>query len=680
MAEIPALRTDRQNWPTWRTNLKAVLEELGISAYLSQTTPNPYDEQTNALAKCAIASTIPDLLFLRILRFKSAYECFETLRTLFEKPTTTTAVQYELRSDKNTRVAAHSVETATDVRDTSHRDGEVSHGSGRRNNDVPRNNTRRQHQRETRNQGRVDRRKEVGEKGKKSSGRGDKKVTAATGPGKGATDQKAGGVSLVKPMSSQENVPGTHINTPSPPPPTPSLLFEQTAPTSRRLTHQRSWNGHVPRNGTRHTREDDVDVEGSRGDVKSRSRGGREPDDEDGDDDDVHHAHVEPHPPSLTRQMASNKAADTSNLSTTSARPRLPAGTSRGPPNGSNENNGGKGEGNKRASGIAAPSSNGKYAVPDLIPPAPNPDKPGPPPSMPLEGEKGQRSSGHADKTGTHQIEAPRHESRTTPPERTPYNGEGRGVAIGHRQAVGEEDEVGGKDEANDEAKEVEGSQAARNVSYRVDERRRGDQEGQKDEGRPDEGEEHRTAATNANDEDDAPSTPPAPQPPPAPPLPAPNHPEQHDNNNMMKSNKTPARIHADAMHNPGGHTKSPGSVPPSIGLEGEKSKRSSLNVEPMDVQTNDVDVEDDHDNQTMPRGPVGTPDGDTRRPNRPTEPPDEEKGGQRRNGQQETTVREVESKMSSRDVESRGREDERDKSRKVEGEVGDQNGKYDGH
>jgi hypothetical protein len=72
MAEIPALRTDRQNWPTWRTNLEEALEELGISTYLSQTTPNPYDEQANALAKCAIASTIPDSLFYRILHFKSA--------------------------------------------------------------------------------------------------------------------------------------------------------------------------------------------------------------------------------------------------------------------------------------------------------------------------------------------------------------------------------------------------------------------------------------------------------------------------------------------------------------------------------------------------------------------------------------------------------------------------------
>ncbi|KIJ09950.1 hypothetical protein PAXINDRAFT_16988 [Paxillus involutus ATCC 200175] len=114
MAEIPALRTDGQNWLTWRANLEEALEELGISAYLSQTTPNPYNEQANTLAKCAIASTIPDSLFLQILRFKSAYECFETLRTLFEKPTTTTAVQYELRSDKYKWEATYGLETVND--------------------------------------------------------------------------------------------------------------------------------------------------------------------------------------------------------------------------------------------------------------------------------------------------------------------------------------------------------------------------------------------------------------------------------------------------------------------------------------------------------------------------------------------------------------------------------------
>ncbi|KIJ10287.1 hypothetical protein PAXINDRAFT_16684 [Paxillus involutus ATCC 200175] len=278
MAEIPVLRTDGRNWSAWHENLEWTLDELGVSAYISETTPNPYDEQVNALAKCAIASTIPDSLFYRILHLKSAQECFETLKNLFEKSTATTRVLEDTSSYRTTKweAAYYSVETANyrvhtrDVGDTSHRDDGVSDGSGRRNNDVPQNNTHRQHQREPKGQGRVERRREEGEKGRKSTGRVDEKLTAATGPGKRATDQMAGGVSLVKPTSSQENVPGTHVDTPSPPPPsTPSLSDEQMAPKSKRPTHQRSRNSHVPRNGTRRTREDDV--EGSQGKAKSRS-------------------------------------------------------------------------------------------------------------------------------------------------------------------------------------------------------------------------------------------------------------------------------------------------------------------------------------------------------------------------------------------------------------------------
>ncbi|KAF8834329.1 hypothetical protein BDN67DRAFT_985402 [Paxillus ammoniavirescens] len=87
MAEIPALRTDRQNWSAWRANLEQAVNKLGISAYLSGMTPNPYDEQASALAKCTIASSVPDSLFLQILHFKSARECFKTLKILFEEST-----------------------------------------------------------------------------------------------------------------------------------------------------------------------------------------------------------------------------------------------------------------------------------------------------------------------------------------------------------------------------------------------------------------------------------------------------------------------------------------------------------------------------------------------------------------------------------------------------------------
>jgi hypothetical protein len=175
-------------------------------------------------------------------------------------------VLQEIRSDRTTRrVAAYSPE-ANDVRDTSHCDNGVSDGSGRQNKDVPSNKPRCQRKRETTSQGRVDRRKEEGEKGRKSSGRVDEKVTAASG--KGATDHRAGGVSLVKPTSSQDNVPGTHVDTPSPPPPsTPNLPFGQPAPTPRWSTYQRRRDGQVPHTGTRCTREDD---EWSRRGVESR--------------------------------------------------------------------------------------------------------------------------------------------------------------------------------------------------------------------------------------------------------------------------------------------------------------------------------------------------------------------------------------------------------------------------
>ncbi|KIJ13525.1 hypothetical protein PAXINDRAFT_13642 [Paxillus involutus ATCC 200175] len=698
MAEIPVLRTDGRNWSAWRENLERTLDELGVSAYISETTPNPYDEQVNTLAKCAIASTIPDSLFYRILHLKSAQECFETLKNLFEKPTTTTAVQYELRSDKYKREAAYRLKTVNDVRDTSHRDGEVSSGSVRRNDHAPRSKSRRQRQREPKRQGRVERGCGEGEEEGKSKGRKDEKAAAATGPGKGATDQKASGVSLIKPTSSQDS-PRARVNTPPSPPPsltTPSLPVKQTALTSRRPTQQRSQNGHIPKNGTHRTRKDN---EWSRRGVESRSRGGREPGDEDGDDVRVHHAHVEPHPPSSTRQTASNEAADTSNPSAMSARPRLPAGTSNGPPNGSSEveGKGEKGEGNERASGIVDPSSNGENAVPDSIPPTPNPDERGPPPSMPLEGEKGQQSSGHVDETGTH-LKPPGHETRTTTHLiRTPYDeessGECRQTAMGHRESEGEEIEVGVREDDTD-------------TSNRVDERRcrrgeagdeaGGDKEGQ--ETRGNEGERSRTrecervASTveerrqhTTKDDDDSPSPPPLPKHPTPPPPPSPNYPERlrrDDDVDTAKSNKTAARRRADAVHDPGGETDAPGSQPPSVRLEGEKDKALSLYVEANHDEADDHDVGTvDHDTQQSPRRPVGTQDGDTRPPSEPTEPPDEKERERGVDGEFRgtSTVEEVETvegvePNASRRIDEPGDEgNEELRSREVEGELGDQ-------
>ncbi|KIJ12166.1 hypothetical protein PAXINDRAFT_14940 [Paxillus involutus ATCC 200175] len=411
MAEIPTLRTDGLNWPTWRANLEEALDELGIGAYISETMPNPYNEQVNTLAKCVIASTIPDSLFLRILRLKSAYECLETLRNSFKKPTTSTELLREVQNTRTKREATYGLETIndhvrtrTDVRDMSRCDDDDSNRSGRQNNDVPSNKPHHQCQRETRSQGIDKRGCGEGEKDRRSKGKDDEKAAATGGPGQCATDQTIGGVSLIKPTSREKTHLQTTTTHPSPPA-SPSLLFEQMAPTSRRPTHQRSRNGHVLRNGTRHTREDDVNVVN-----------------EDGEDVHIHYAQVEPQSPKLTRQMAYKEAADPSKPNAR-AGPTEPAGTSHQPLNDVDE---GVKEGDRkveeedekggRASESVALSSNDNggdkdvrhmYVVPKPAPPfpyhvPPPPDERSPPLSTPLEGENGQKSSGHVDETGTH--------------------------------------------------------------------------------------------------------------------------------------------------------------------------------------------------------------------------------------------------------------------------------------
>ncbi|KAF8837096.1 hypothetical protein BDN67DRAFT_1014122 [Paxillus ammoniavirescens] len=64
-------------------------------------------------------------------------------------------------------------------------------------------------------------------------------------------------------------------------------------------------------------------------------------------------------------------------------------------------------------------------------------------------------------------------------------------------------------------------------------------------------------------------------------------------------------------MHDPGSHTNAPDSIPPS----------------PDNIKTNGDHVEEDHDDQQTPRGPVGMADGDECCPNEPTEPPDKKEG-----------------------------------------------------
>ncbi|KIJ10121.1 hypothetical protein PAXINDRAFT_16827 [Paxillus involutus ATCC 200175] len=236
-----------------------------------------------------------------------------------------------------------------------------------------------------------------------------------------------------------------------------------------------------------------------------------------------------------------------------------------------------------------------------------------------------------------------------------------------------------------------------RNASYGDDKRRRrrekardearDDKEGRKVEERRIKEEGGRTAATNvnangqysSNDEGDLP-----PEPPPSHypvPTPSSSPPERRDGDvDTAKSSKTPARRRADAVHNPGGETKkppstedddlkssktaartcadalhdpggqtnSPGSKPLSVGLEGERIRRSSLHVEADDVEMNDDHVENGHDTQQSPRRPVGTTDSDERRPNGPTEPPDEEEWVDGRDGEVmgTSTIEKVESRV----------------------------------
>ncbi|KIJ12430.1 hypothetical protein PAXINDRAFT_14754 [Paxillus involutus ATCC 200175] len=64
---------------------------------------------------------------------------------------------------------------------------------------------------------------------------------------------------------------------------------------------------------------------------QSRTRGGREVDDDNGEDDNNNGAHVVPQHPEPTCQTAVDEPADTSNPNPTSTRPTVPVGKSNGP-------------------------------------------------------------------------------------------------------------------------------------------------------------------------------------------------------------------------------------------------------------------------------------------------------------------------------------------------------------
>ncbi|KAF8834425.1 hypothetical protein BDN67DRAFT_1047994 [Paxillus ammoniavirescens] len=117
----------------------------------------------------------------------------------------------------------------------------------------------------------------------------------------------------------------------------------------------------------------------------------------------------------------------------------------------------------------------------------------------------------------------------------------------------------------------------------------------------------------------------------------------------------------------------SPGSEPPSVRLEGEKNKATSLYIEAVHVEMNSNNAKVDNDESKPPRDPVDTQDGDEHHPNEPTEPPDEEGA---RGGKGKLTSSRVD------EPEGKGDEgaDERAESRGVEGQRVGQNNEGGGH
>ncbi|KIJ06232.1 hypothetical protein PAXINDRAFT_20565 [Paxillus involutus ATCC 200175] len=746
MAEIPQLRVDGRNWTEYREKLL----------------------RRNTIVKSLIVETIPDSIFLQILHYESAHKFLEALKNLFEKDIATLELLQELRNNRSRREATYGLESANDrvrrrshVTDKSRRDDDISNRSVRRQAHVPSNRTRPERKRKPQGQGRVEeghdetrheperaaksaRRVESrGRGGKAEAGKTGKGEAAATGPGEDTADQIAGGISRAVP-SSQGSDRGDQ-----------GVRRICTIPQTLDTPHHETVGGATADTADPNALQS-TSLEGERGYSKSidgTAPDSRSADDEDGDDVDIGHAHVVPHPPSSTRRTANEEATGTTNPDARCAGTTMSKGKGGEVVEDVEEED----EKGGRASESTALSSNDDggdedvrhaYVVPKPASPSPNhvpppPDESRPPPSVSLEGEmSGKQSSDHADEAATH-LERPPDESTTMPPVWTPpdkkSSGEGRGTAMSHREAIGGDDSV-------------EGSNDGRDMSNRVNEWRRREDKARDDEERQenreeevrmgDEAERHNDAAegvaeflagTSIEGEDEhSPRTPPQPPPssplsPPSPiPPTSPPYPERRgDDVDTTKPNKTPARrrgetkkppsvrlegesgrrssLHvetdddlkssktatrtrADAMHAPGGETDAPGSQPPSVRLEGEKDKASSLYVEFDHVGTDDDHAEDDDYTQQPSRHPVGTTDGDERRPSKPTEPPDEKEGDRGVDGKSSRVegVEGVESKTSRRVDKPGGKGDEGDdeelRSREVEDKAGGQSDDEDGH
>ncbi|KIJ21315.1 hypothetical protein PAXINDRAFT_5491 [Paxillus involutus ATCC 200175] len=114
----------------------------------------------------------------------------------------------------------------------------------------------------------------------------------------------------------------------------------------------------------------------------------------------------------------------------------------------------------------------------------------------------------------------------------------------------------------------------------------------------------------------------------------------------MVQARMTTATDANDALHDPGSETKES----PCIQLEGERDMETSRDVELTDVETNNVNAEEDEDDHKPSRNPVGMMDGDERRPNEPTEPPNEKEGERGANGE----LRRIKGVEDVKDVKSR--------------------------
>ncbi|KAF8832993.1 hypothetical protein BDN67DRAFT_986322, partial [Paxillus ammoniavirescens] len=100
----------------------------------------------------------------------------------------------------------------------------------------------------------------------------------------------------------------------------------------------------------------------------------------------------------------------------------------------------------------------------------------------------------------------------------------------------------------------------------------------------------------------------------------------------------------------------------------GRRIGQTSLNIEVNEVEMDDDHVEEDHNTQTAPRDPVGTPDGIERHPDEPPEPPDNKEGDKSKVEMRVETVKQVEMKELSPVDQPGGRGDERVKMREAEG------------